>query len=438
LIEYNKTQLHDFLTSKGKMAFLASKLQNGLTILTYRMPNVNSIAMNLIAKVGSRCEDSAEVGMSHFLEHMAFKGTKTRSARKIAEEFDSIGGQFNAYTGYEQTIYYAKVLNDNFEKGLEILADIIQNSVFSAVDIEKEYKVILQEIAQVQDNPDDLVYEEFTKLAYKDQPLGRSILGDQNTLSKFNSDSFAKYLNKYYNAENIYLSIAGNVDHDHVVATASNLFTSLQNKDNEIFVPAEYVGGYNFITKDLEQTTLALGFESIPYTKVEQFYHAQILSLIFGGGVSSRLFQHIREDLGLAYSVGSYNSAYYDSGLFSIHASTSHNNVDLLMKGLLNEIKKVTDHISDSELDRAKAQIKASIYMAEERSSYKSEIVGRNFTNFSKYISVEEVIEYIMNTNKSDILNVGHKIFSAKPTLSIVGVDRKTIDYQQLCKKLAS
>lgn len=420
------------------MAFLASKLQNGLTILTYRMPNVNSVAINLMVKVGSRFEDLPEVGISHFLEHMAFKGTKTRSARRIAEEFDAIGGQFNAYTGYEQTVYYAKILKDNFETGLEILADIIQNSVFSASDIEKEYRVILQEIAQVQDNPDELVYEEFTKLAYKDQPLGRSILGHQDTLSKFDGDAFAKYLNKHYNAENIVISIAGNVHHDHVVATASSLFTSLHNKNNEFFTPARYVGGYNMITKDLEQTALVLGFESVPYTRVEEFYHAQILSLIFGGGVSSRLFQHIREELGLAYSVGSYNSAYYDSGLFSVHASTSHDNVSLLMKGLVDEIRKVTDHISGSELNRAKAQIKASVYMAEERSSYKSEIVGRNFTNFSKYISVEEVIEYIMNTSVDNISDIGKKIFSSKPTLSIVGVDQKTIDYPKLCKNLAS
>ena len=308
--------------------------------------------------------------------------------------------------------------------------------MFSINDIEKEYRVILQEIAQVQDNPDDLAYEEFSKLAYTDQPLGRSILGDHQTLTQFNSDSFNNYLNKYYNAENIYLSVAGNIDHDKVVTIASNLFLSLKNKVNEAFVPAKYTGGYNIIAKDLEQTTLVLGFESVPYTNTKQFYHAQILSLIFGGGISSRLFQHIREDLGLAYSVGSYNSAYYDTGLFSIYASTSHVNIELLIEGLVNEIKKIMDHLTNSELDRAKAQIKASIYMAEERSSYKSEIIGRNFANFARYISVEEIIEYIMNTNIQDIINIGQKIFITKPTLSIVGDNKAIIDYPQLCKNL--
>jgi len=418
------------------MTFSQSKLSHGLNILTYQMPNLNSVSINLIVKVGSRFEDSHEVGMSHFLEHMAFKGTKTMSSRQIAEEFDSIGGHFNAYTGREQTVYYAKVLRNNFERGLEILADIIQNSVFSMDDIEKEYKVILQEIAQVQDNPDDLVYEEFYNLAYKNQPLGRSILGNAETLIKFNRDSFNKYLSKYYNAENIYLSVAGNIDHDNVVSIASKLFASLRKEGNNSFNPAKYIGGYNIISKDLEQTTLVLGFEAIAYVNIKQFYHAQILSLILGGGISSRLFQHIREDLGLAYSVGSYNSSYYDSGLFSLFASTSHVNVNLLIDGLVSEIKKIIDYVSDSELNRAKAQIQSSIYMAEERSSYKSEVIGRNFSIFDRYIGTKEIIEYIMETTLSDISSISQKIFLSKPTLSVVGSKEVAIDYSKLCKNL--
>ena len=418
------------------MSFNSSKLQNGLTILTYSMPNVNSVAINLIVNVGSRYEEPTEIGISHFLEHMAFKGTKTRNAKQIAEEFDSIGGHFNAYTGYEQTVYFSKVLSENCYKALEIVADIIQNSVFAEEEIAKEYQVIIQEIAHVQDNPDELIYESFSSTAYQNQALGRSILGTAETLAKFNSSHFNQYIGKHYNAENIYLSVAGNISHEQVVNFAEKLFSSLKSKQNNSFEKASYIGGSSSIIKELEQTTILLGFESISYFNIQQLYHTQILSLILGNGMSSRLFQQIRENLGLAYSIGSYNNSYYDSGIFGIYASTSHEKLPLLTENLISEIKKLEGDIKAEEIERAKVQLKTSIYIAQEKTAYKSEEIGKNFAVFGRMIPIEESIEYIMSTNKQNLVDVYNKTFTTKPTLSIMGPSPSVIDYHKLTSQL--
>lgn len=418
------------------MTFNSTKLKNGLTILTYHMPSVNSVAINLIVNVGGRYEEPAEEGISHFLEHMAFKGTRSRTAGQISEEFDSIGGQFNAYTGHEQTVYYAKTLKEYCHKALEILADIIQNSVFAEIEIKKEYQVIVQEIAHVHDDPEEIIYEKFYASAYNNQSLGKSILGTPKTLSKFTTKHFNNYVRKHYNAENMYLSVAGNIEHKQVVSFAENLFRSLPNKQNSRFPKAHYTGGHSVLTKDLEQSTLLLGFESVPYLNIQALYHTQLLSLILGGSMSSRLFQQIRENLGLAYSIGSYNSSYYDSGVFGIYASTNHDKLTLLSTELINEIKKISTVVEDVELERAKVQLKASIYMAQEKSSYKSEEIGKNFAAFGKYIPIEEIIEIIMNITPRDVINIAQQIFATSPTLSIIGPTPLMIDYQKLCAKL--
>jgi predicted Zn-dependent peptidase len=413
------------------MSFQNSKLTNGINVVTFNMPYVNSVSINIIVKVGSRYESEQESGISHFLEHMAFKGTKTRSAEKIAEEFDMIGGYFNAYTSREQTVYYSKVLNENFDKAIEILADILQNSVFDQVDIDKELNIIMQEMAGVNDNPDDLVYEKFYSLAFPNQSIGKSILGDAENLAKFQKQNFMNFLEKHYTSENIYISVAGNIEHEKVINFAEKYFLSFPSGLEQKLVPAIYSGGFKHTKKTLEQTSIALGFESVPYSNITEFYYTQILSVILGGGLSSRLFQIIREKLGLAYSVGSFNSSYYDSGVFSIYASTDHKNVTKLLNSLFIEIKKIQEHISEEELQRAKSQIKTSILMAEERSEYKSEEIGKNFALFKKYFPTNEVIDVIMETKTSHLISSAKKIFISKPTLSIVGSLPKNFDFEK-------
>jgi predicted Zn-dependent peptidase len=413
------------------MSFQNSKLANGINVVTFNMPYVNSVSINIIVKVGSRYESEQESGISHFLEHMAFKGTKNRSSEKIAEEFDMIGGYFNAYTSREQTVYYSKVLNENFDKAIEILADILQNSVFDQVDIDKELNIIMQEMAGVNDNPDDLVYEKFYSLAFPNQSIGKSILGDAENLAKFQKQNFMNFLEKHYTSENIYISVAGNIEHEKVITFAEKYFLSFPSGLEQKLVPAIYSGGFKHTKKTLEQTSIALGFESVPYSNITEFYYTQILSVILGGGLSSRLFQIIREKLGLAYSVGSFNSSYYDSGIFSIYASTDHKNVTKLLNSLFIEIKKIQEHISEEELQRAKSQIKTSILMAEERSEYKSEEIGKNFALFKKYFPTSEVIDVIMETKTSHLISSAKKVFISKPTLSIVGSLPKNFDFEK-------
>ena len=403
------------------MSFLQSKTSNGINVVTYSMEHVNSVTINVIVKVGSRYESEQESGISHFLEHMAFKGTNNRTATEIAIEFDTIGGHFNAYTSRENTVYYTKVLSQHTKQAMTILADILQNSVFSSDEITKEFNVISQEIAEVKDNPDDLVYEKFYKLAYPNQPLGRSILGTVENIAKFDKPAFTSYMSKHYTANNIVISIAGKINHDDAVHLVEQLFSSFSESEKRSCMTAQYKGGIEIIEKDLEQTTIALGFEGVSYSNIETFYHAQILSIIFGGGLSSRLFQKIREELGLAYSIGSWLNSYSDSGIFSIHAATDHSNVESVLNNINNEIDKIRINISEEELIRAKSQIESNIYMAEERPEYKSEEIGKNFSIFGKYFTVKEVMKIINSTQNNDLVKSAEKIFSSQPTLSIIG-----------------
>ena len=403
------------------MSFFQSKTSNGINVVTYSMEHLNSITINVIVKVGSRYESEEESGISHFLEHMAFKGTKNRTATDIAIEFDTIGGHFNAYTSRENTVYYAKVLSQHGKQAMTILADILQNSVFNSDEITKEFSVISQEIAEVKDNPDDLVYEKFYTLAYPNQSLGRSILGSIEYIAKFDKYAFTNYMSKHYNANNIVISIAGKINHTNAVHLVEELFSVFSESPYRNIQSSQYQGGTEIMQKDLEQTTIALGFEGVSYVNLETFYHAQILSIIFGGGLSSRLFQKIREELGLAYTIGSFMNSYSDSGIFSVYAATDHNNVENLLNNINNEIDKIQTNISAEELMRAKSQIESNIYMAEEKPEYKSEEVGKNFSLFGKYFSTNEIMGIINSTQTSDLTKSAEKIFSSRPTLSIIG-----------------
>ncbi len=406
-----------------------SKTSKGLNVVTYSMPHINSVSINIIVKVGSRFESIDEVGMSHFLEHMAFKGTNSRNASQIAREFDTIGGHFNAYTSREHTVYYTKVLSRHVNLALSILSDILQNSLFSDEEIKKEFDVISQEIAEVKDNPDDLAHEKLYELAYGEHPLARSILGTVDTIAKFDKSSFQNYINKHYTTNNIVISIAGQVEHNVILAMIEKMFNSFSTaQEPRELVKAKYVGGYHLINKDLEQTTIALGFEGQSYSDIHSYYHSQILSIIFGGGFSSRLFQKIREDLGLAYSVGSWLNSYSDSGIFNIYAATEHGKVNCLLDNIGNEIDKIKQDITQEELTRAISQLESNILMAEEKPEYKSEEIGKSYALFDKYIPEQEVMNVIYNTKLIDLKTCANNIFASKPTLSIVGAPASEVN----------
>ncbi len=417
--------------------FQNSTLKNGLVVLTYSMANVNSTSINILVKSGSRYEGEYENGLSHFLEHMSFKGTKNRSTKKIAEDFDAIGGMFNACTTKEYISYYTKALYEHLPIAFEILADVVINPVFTQEEVTKEYGVICQEIAQTLDDPEDLVYEKLLEVAFgKDHPLGRSILGTTQSIKNFGPKDFYNYINSYFSANNIFVSVAGNIKHEEIVILCNKFLSSPISKSISTFIPAIYTGGSCLLNKDLEHTNLLLGFKSVSYIGLAEFYHARILSLILGGGISSRLFQHIREKLGLSYAVGATTNSYYDTGLFIIYAATAPDKLVFLLDEVITQIKLICNNITTEELDRAKKQIKVNILISEEQTSHKSDLIVKNFALKNKYIPINESLEYIFQTNISDLLNIAIKIFTTTPSLVSIGPNSNTIDYNLIYQKL--
>ena len=408
------------------MEFNSSKLSNQLPVVTLKMPSIGSVAINLLVKVGARYEHDQELGLSHFLEHMAFKGTTSRSARQIAQEFDAIGGQFNAYTSKEFTAYYAKVLPKHVDTAMDILADIILNSTYLEEEITKEAGVIAQEIAQTQDDPSDLGYEKLMELTFAQQQLGKSILGTYDSINAFRTADFKAYVAKHYLANNMVLSAAGNVDHGAFAQKAEAMFASVAHGDAPAFAAATYMGGGKVFTnkEQLEQSFLYLGYKGIPYTNLEEIYAMKMMSLLLGGGMSSRLFQKVREEMALAYDVGSFDASFGDVGIFGMYAGTSHDKVNAVIAAVRTEAQRLGESVSDAELERAKSQVEVNLVMAAERNSSKCEEIARNYAIFGRYIPLEEVLERLNAVDKNAIVAMAQRIFVAEPTISVVGAER--------------
>lgn len=400
---------------------MITTFDNGLRVAADEMTDVESVSIGVFVNTGSRNEDRKINGISHFLEHMAFKGTKKRSARQIAEEFEGIGGSINAYTSREKTVYYVKVLKKHAEFAVEFLSDILQNSTFDKVELEKERGVILQEIAMTNDTPDDVVFDYFQEAAYPSQAFGRSILGPKSNIKKFQAEDFKDYISKQYNYGDIVIAAAGNIKHDDLVKWSKKYFNNLGNGKQKSFEPSKYVGGEFKKHKNLEQVNLVLGFDGVSYTD-DNYYKSQILSMILGGGMSSRLFQHVREELGLAYSVYSFNQGSKDSGIFSIYAGTTADKVNQLIEATKIEIKKICEKITDQELDRVKTQFEASLLMAKESTSTRMQKLGNNILNKNRIINSKEIIEKINTIGKSEISDLAKGIFTnSKPTFAMIG-----------------
>jgi predicted Zn-dependent peptidase len=397
------------------------KLSNGMIVASDSMSDVESVSVNLLVRVGSRYEAIHINGISHFLEHMAFKGTKTRSALEIAQMFDFIGGDFNAYTTREYTVYTAKILKNDVGVALDIISDIIQNSLYSSEEISKELGVICQEIAASNDTPDDIVFDYFQQQCYPNQAIGRSILGTPDIISKFNKNTFIQYVNEHYFAGNMILSVAGNIEHEQIMDLANNFFGNISPNSVKNYKKANYVGGKAIVEKDLEQVQFLLGFEGFAYVS-DNFIPAQLLSVIFGGGMSSRLFQEVREKRGLAYSVSSFNSSYQDSGLFCIYAATSEQHINDLYQIINQQLLLLSANIEEGELTRAKNQFKASILMSKESTSYRSSDLARNLAIYGRVISKEEIIRRIDNVTTLQLANLAATITSGpKQTLALLG-----------------
>jgi len=396
-------------------------LDNGLRVAADEMKDVETVSVGVFVNTGSRNEEKKVNGISHFLEHMAFKGTKKRNALQIAQDFEGIGGNINAYTSKEKTVYYAKVLKQHAEFAVEFLSDILQNSIFCEEELEKERGVILQEIAMTNDTPDDIVFDYFTDTAFANQAYGRSILGPVKNIKKFGRQDFVNYISKQYNYSNIAVVAAGNVKQKDLVKWSKKYFNNLGDKKISKPDAAIYTGGSFKKEKKLEQVNLVLGYEGVSYLDKDH-YKAQILSMILGGGMSSRLFQEVRENLGLAYSIYAFNQSARDTGIFAIYAGTTPDKANQLLKATSEQIAKVCENVTDAELKRVKTQFEASILMAKESTSTRMQKLGSDILNKNKIVKSDEIINKINKVSKKDVVNLAGEIFNnSKPTFAAIG-----------------
>ena len=409
--------------------------ENGLIIATDKISDVETVAVEILVKSGSRNEIKENNGISHFLEHMAFKGTPSRSAKDIAEEFDMIGGHFNAYTSRAETVYHAKVLKQDLKKAVDILSDIFLNSNFEEKELEKEREVILQELYMTRDTPDDIVFDHFQETALPDQPLGRPILGTEEFIKSLTRESLFHYFKNQYSTKNTIISAAGNFDTNIFTDLIDEKFKDFRNKEVIKYKPGKYTGGELHVQKDLEQSQFLFGFEGISYLD-EAFYDMQILSIILGGGMSSRLFQEIREKRGLVYTISSFSSSYSDCGIFGIYSALDSNNINLLIDLIIEQLHLITEKIDDREFNKAKAQVKASLFMSMESSIARAKRLGGNFAMFGRYISNDEILKKIDKTSIQSLKNIAKRIIRSNITITTLGKVANIYSYNNIVDKL--
>ncbi len=377
-------------------------LPNGFRIVTELMPSMKSASLGIWVMAGGRHERVEQNGIAHFLEHMAFKGTRTRSALQIAEEIEDVGGYINAYTSREMTAYYGRVLEDDVPLALDVISDIVLNPNFDAQEIEVERGVILQEIGQVLDTPDDVVFDWLQEVAYPEQALGRSILGPAERVRGFSREDLSSFVREHYGPEKMILAAAGSVDHDAIVAEADKLFGHLPRGPAELLEPAKFLGGERMEVRPLEQVHFALAFETPGY-RDEAIYTAQIYSTALGGGMSSRLFQEARERRGLCYTIFAQTGAYADTGLTTIYAGTAADQIGDLAGLTMDEMKRAADDMSDAEVARARAQMKAGLLMGLESPSARAERLARLLSIWDRVPSLDEVVERIEAVTTADV-----------------------------------
>jgi predicted Zn-dependent peptidase len=402
------------------MSIQVTRLANGLTVATDHMDGIETAAIGVWVGIGARHEAPEINGVSHMLEHMAFKGTKRRSAQDIVEEVEGVGGQINAYTSRENTAYYLRVLAEDVPMAVDILADILQNSTFEPEELERERAVIIQEIGQCNDTPDDVIFDQFQEVAYPDQSLGRPILGSEKLVAGMSREDIAGYMTRQYGAERMVLAAAGKVDHDALVRLAEEALGGLRSSSPEAGAPANYCGGERAEDRALEQVHLVLGFEGISYGD-DDYYAASVLSSVLGGGMSSRLFQEVREKRGLVYSIYTFSSSYKDGGLFGIYAGTGADKVPELMPVLGDELRKVGATVTDVEIDRVKAQLRAGMLMAMENTRARVERLGQHILVYGRPVPPDEIMTRINAVDRAALARVAKRLFAGKPTLAALG-----------------
>jgi predicted Zn-dependent peptidase len=373
------------------MSVEMTRLPSGLVVLTDAMPHLETASLGLWVGSGSRDESRDEHGISHFLEHMAFKGTKRRNARQIAEEIEAVGGDLNAATSIESTAYYARVLKADVPLALDILSDILTDPAFDAGEIAREQNVIVQEIGAVADTPDDLVFEYLQDTAFPNQSIGRSILGTSATVRSFDGRKLRDYLARHYRAPDIVIAAAGAVDHRSVVEEVERRFGGFNGPAAPAPAPARFGGGTRIEKRELEQVHIALALQGVPQ-RDPTLYSLQVFTSVLGGGMSSRLFQEARESRGLCYAIYAFHVPHADTGMFGLYSGTDGADARELMQLVVDEISNTAETITEVEIDRAKAQMKAGLLMALESSSARTEQLARQMMAYGRPIPLPEVV----------------------------------------------
>ena len=402
------------------MTARVTTLANGLRIVSEHMPGLQSASVGLWVCAGGRHERAEQNGVAHFLEHMAFKGTSRRTSLQIAEEIEDVGGYINAYTSKEMTAYYARVLSGDVALALDVISDIVLNPVFNEGDIETERHVILQEIGQALDTPDDIIFDWLQEVSYPDQPFGRTILGPTERVAGFGAADLRQFVSAHYGPDRMILSAAGGVDHDLIVEQASGIFGGLARTGDTALVPARFAGSERREVKDLEQAHFALSLQAPGY-RDEGVYAAQVYAMVMGGGMSSRLFQKVREERGLCYSIFAQSAAYEDTGSVTIYAGTSGEEIGELTDLTVAELKRSADDIGEAEVARARAQLKAGLLMGLESPSSRAERLARLLSIWGRVPDVAEAVEKIDAVDVAATRAFGKSLAGGEAALALYG-----------------
>jgi predicted Zn-dependent peptidase len=406
------------------MSVELSRLPSGLVVVTDAMPHLQTAALGVWVGSGSRFEEADENGISHLLEHMAFKGTSRRSARDIVETIEAVGGELNAGTGVEVTAYYARVLKPDVPLALDVLADILTEPAFDPDELAREQNVIVQEIGAVADTPDDLVFDHLQSTAFPDQAVGRSILGTPATVRSLTGRRLRAYLARTYRAPDMVVAAAGAVDHRAVLAEVEQRFAKVNGSAASRPPPARYRGGSRIEARDLEQVHVAMALEGVPQRDPD-LYSLHVFTSAVGGGMSSRLFQEVREVRGLCYSIYTFHAPYADTGLFGLYAGTDQLDAPELMRVVIAEIAGAAETLTEAEVARAKAQMKAGILIALESSSARAEQLARQVITHGRPITVEEIVAKVEAVTVETARAAGRALIGrGRPAVAVLGRGR--------------
>ncbi len=403
------------------MTVEVTRLSSGLSVVTDRMPHLESASLGVWVGAGSRDEAPDEHGISHLLEHMAFKGTKRRTARQIAEAVEAVGGDLNAATSVESTGYFARVLKADVPLALDVLSDILSEPTFDPEELRREQNVITQEIGATEDAPDDLVFDRLQETAFPKQPIGRSILGTPDTVRSFSAKSLRNYLARNYRAPDMLVAAAGAVDHQQIVAEAEKRFSSFVGPAAPAPEAARFGGGTRVETRDLEQVHIALALQGVP-VRDPQLYSLQVFTSVLGGGMSSRLFQEVREIRGLCYTIQAFHMPYSDTGLFGLYAGTDETDAPELMRVVIDQIGNATETLNEAEISRAKAQMKAGLLMALESSEARLGQIARQMLAYGRPIALDEIVAKVEAVTVESARAAGRALIArGRPAIAALG-----------------